>query len=69
MSANELFPLLDALPHTEKLLVLQYPVSDLVQEEGLQMTAFPAVAKFYTPDDQSDVAATMAQVIARQFVG
>lgn len=66
MSATELFPLLHALPHAEKLLALQYIVSDLVQEEGLETVPFPTVAEFYTPYDQYDAAATIGQIIARE---
>jgi hypothetical protein len=63
MSLNDLMPLLQGLPHDNKLRLLQFLLTALVAEEGINPLEFGGTFPIYTPYDAFDAANTLFEVI------
>jgi len=63
MSLAELIPVLQALPHTDKLRLLQFLVSELAQEEGVSPFDPNLTYPLWTPYHAFEAADTLLQAL------
>jgi len=59
MSLNQLLPSVQALPHAEKLQLLQWLAVQLANEEGLPLLSPDAEYPVWSPYDAHEAAATL----------
>ncbi len=64
MSLVELLPSIQALPRSEKFLLVQELVAELAQEEGLAEGEYPV----WSPYDAHEAAATLLQLLEQDKV-
>jgi hypothetical protein len=63
MSLAELIPVLQALPHTDKLRLLQVLVLELAQEEGVSLFDPNLTYPIWTPYNAVEAADTLLQAL------
>lgn len=63
MSLAELIPVLQALPHTDKLHLLQFLVFELAQEEGVSLFDPHLTYPIWTPYNAFEAADTLLQAL------
>jgi hypothetical protein len=63
MSLAELIPVLQALPHADKLRLLQFLVFDLAQEEGVSFLDPSITYPIWTPYHAFEAADTLLQAL------
>jgi hypothetical protein len=63
MSLAELIPVLQALPHADKLRLLQFLVFELAQEEGVSLLDPNLTYPIWTPFNAFEAADTLLQAL------
>jgi hypothetical protein len=63
MSVAELMPTLQNLPREDKLQVLQFLLSDLTQQAGVDLLQSGASYPIWTPFDAYDAARSLQQLL------
>ncbi len=63
MSLAEILPVLQALPHADKLRLLQFLVFDLAQEEGVSLLDPGLTYPIWTPYNAFEAADTLLQAL------
>lgn len=63
MSLAELIPVLQALPHADKLRLLQFLAFDLAQEEGVSFLDPNITYPIWTPYNAFEAADTLLQAL------
>jgi hypothetical protein len=63
MSLTELLPIVHALPHADKLRLMQALVAELAQEEGIALTDATTDYPIWSPYNAFDAADTLLQAL------
>ena len=68
MSVTELIPMLQSLPREDKLEVIRFLVSDLTQQEGVDLLQSGGLYPIWTPFDAYDAARSLQQLLEQDRV-
>jgi hypothetical protein len=68
MSFAELMPALQTLPRAEKLRVIQFLVTDLTREQGIDLLQEGASYPIWTPYEAHDAARILLQLLEQERV-
>lgn len=66
MTLNELLPLLQALPRTDKLHLIQLLAANVGREEGVALVDAEKAYPVWSPCDAFDGAATLLEVLQKE---
>ena len=69
MSLTDLLPAIHALPHADKLRLMQVLLAEIASEEAVAMPTTDTPHAIWTPYDAYDAAATLLQVLDDDTTG